>query len=49
MHLLLGVFTNPAITKVFHGADSDVKWLQRDFGLYIVNLFDSGQASRILG
>jgi exosome complex exonuclease RRP6 len=49
MHLLLGVFTNPAITKVFHGADSDVKWLQRDFGLYIVNLFDSGQASRVLG
>jgi len=27
----------------------DVQWLQRDFGLYIVNLFDTGQASRVLG
>lgn len=26
----------------------DVQWLQRDFGLYIVNLFDTGQASRVL-
>ena len=29
--------------QVLHGADSDVKWLQRDFGLYIVNMFDTGQ------
>jgi len=27
-----------------HGADHDVLWLQRDFGLYLVNLFDTGQA-----
>eukprot|EP01052_Picozoa_sp_SAG31_P023118 SAG31_NODE_1882_length_7000_cov_3.469932_2_plen_489_part_00 len=33
---------------VLHGADSDIVWLQRDFGLYIVNLFDTGQASRVL-
>lgn len=31
-----------------HGADWDVQWLQRDFGIYIVNLFDTGQASRLL-
>jgi len=24
-------------------------WLQRDFGLYVVNLFDTGQAARTLG
>jgi exosome complex exonuclease RRP6 len=42
------VFTNPKIVKVFHGADSDIIWLQRDFGVYVVNLFDTGQASRIL-
>jgi exosome complex exonuclease RRP6 len=24
-------------------------WLQRDFGLYIVNMFDTGQACRVLG
>jgi exosome complex exonuclease RRP6 len=32
-----------------HGADFDVVWLQRDFDIYIVNLFDTGQAARLLG
>ena len=32
---------------MLHGADRDVEWLQRDFGLYIVNMFDTGQASRV--
>lgn len=27
----------------------DVVWLQRDFGLYLVGLFDTGQAARVLG
>ncbi|XP_074655817.1 exosome complex component 10-like [Tubulanus polymorphus] len=49
MHLLNDVFTDPKIVKVLHGADSDVIWLQRDFGLYLVNMFDTGQASRLLG
>ena len=31
-----------------HGADMDIQWLQRDFGIYVVNLFDTGQASRVL-
>lgn len=26
-----------------HGADRDIMWLQRDFGIYICNLFDTGQ------
>src|SRR5690606_21054956 len=42
-------FTNPKIVKVLHGSDNDILWLQRDFGLYIVNLFDTGQAARVLG
>ena len=33
---------------MFHGADLDIEWLQRDLGLYIVNMFDTGQAARIL-
>ena len=41
MHVLLPAFTNPGIVKVLHGADHDVKWLQRDFGLFIVNMFDT--------
>ena len=42
------IFTNPKILKVFHGADYDIMWLQRDFGVYVVNMFDTGRASRIL-
>ncbi len=35
------VFANPRIVKVFHGATNDVQWLQRDFGIYVVGLFDT--------
>ncbi|XP_020487971.1 exosome component 10 [Labrus bergylta] len=48
LYVLNEAFTDPAIVKVFHGADSDIEWLQRDFGLYVVNLFDTHQASRAL-
>lgn len=36
------------VPQVLHGADSDVEWLQRDFGLYLVNVFDTHQAARLL-
>lgn len=26
----------------------DIEWLQKDFGLYVVNMFDTGQAARYL-
>lgn len=42
------VFKDPSKRKVMHGADKDVLWLQRDFGIYICNLFDTGQASKVL-
>jgi ribonuclease D len=45
---LAPTLANPNVVKVFHGADSDVAWLQRDFGLYVVNLFDTGRAARAL-
>jgi exosome complex exonuclease RRP6 len=35
-------------SKVFHGADWDIEWLQKDFGLYIVNMFDTHQAAKEL-
>ncbi|KAF8975376.1 hypothetical protein BDQ17DRAFT_1441539 [Cyathus striatus] len=42
------VFSDPGIVKVFHGAESDITWLQQDFDLYIVNLFDTFHASKLL-
>ncbi|KAK7267021.1 hypothetical protein RIF29_19685 [Crotalaria pallida] len=42
------LFKDPAKRKVMHGADRDIVWLQRDFGIYICNLFDTGQASKVL-
>ncbi|XP_058085800.1 protein RRP6-like 2 isoform X2 [Magnolia sinica] len=41
-------FKDPSKRKVMHGADRDILWLQRDFGIYVCNLFDTGQASRVL-
>ncbi|KAI6656587.1 Exosome component 10 [Oopsacas minuta] len=49
LHKLLDPFTNPQIIKVLHGADHDVQWLQRDFGLYLVGMFDTHQSSIVLG
>ncbi|AOA61443.1 Exosome complex exonuclease [Komagataella phaffii CBS 7435] len=43
------VFTDPSIVKVFHGAFMDIIWLQRDLGLYVVSLFDTFHASKLLG
>lgn len=35
--------------QVFHGAESDIVWLQQDFQVYVVNLFDTYHASKVLG
>ncbi|KAF5315383.1 hypothetical protein D9619_007468 [Psilocybe cf. subviscida] len=42
------VFTDSEIVKIFHGAESDIVWLQQDFNIYIVNLFDTFHASKLL-
>jgi ribonuclease D len=46
---LAPIFANPAIKKVFHGADYDMRSLYRDFGIEVVNLFDTMIASQFLG
>ena len=48
MPRLLDVFTDPNVVKVLHGCRSDVVWLQHNFGLYLVNVFDTGEAARVL-
>ncbi|XP_073115573.1 protein RRP6-like 3 isoform X2 [Elaeis guineensis] len=48
MGILRPVFADPSICKVFHGADNDVLWLQRDFHIYVVNMFDTAKACEIL-
>ncbi|ESW04538.1 hypothetical protein PHAVU_011G103500 [Phaseolus vulgaris] len=48
MGILRPVFANPSICKVFHGADNDIVWLQRDFHIYVVNLFDTSKACEVL-
>lgn len=45
MHLLRMPFSSPCITKVFHGSDNDMVWLQRDFHIYTVNVFDTYRAA----
>ncbi|KAL8673548.1 MAG: hypothetical protein Q9168_002037 [Polycauliona sp. 1 TL-2023] len=49
LQILNEVFTDPRIIKVLHGSNSDIVWLQRDLGLYVVGLFDTYHASRLLG
>ena len=44
--LLNTVFANPGILKLFHGCDSDVIMLQKDFGIYIVNMLDTYQIAK---
>jgi exosome complex exonuclease RRP6 len=41
------ITTNPNIRKVFHAGELDIIWLQRDFGVYIVNMFDTSQAAQV--
>jgi len=42
------VCTNSNILKVLHGCERDIEWLQRDFGVFVVNLFDTQKAARAI-
>lgn len=46
---LAALLGDPAIRKIFHGADYDVRSLRRDFSLEIKNLFDTMVACQFLG
>jgi ribonuclease D len=49
VRVLAPIFANPAIKKIFHGADYDMRSLYRDFGIEVANLFDTMIASQFLG
>ena len=49
LQILNEVFTDPGILKVLHGSYMDSIWLQRDFGLYVVGMFDTHHAANALG
>jgi ribonuclease D len=46
---LAPILADPAIVKVFHGADYDVVGLKRDFGLTIATIFDTCLAAQAAG
>ena len=46
--LLNEVFTAPQILKVMFDAENKLLWLQRDFGVFMVNLFDIQVALALL-
>lgn len=48
MEILNEIFTDPSILKVFHAAYFDIIWLQRDLGIYVVNMFDTYAAGQML-
>jgi cation-transporting P-type ATPase D len=47
--LMKEVFQSDAILKVGHGLDNDVLWMQRDYGIYLVHVFDTEKACKVLG
>eukprot|EP00892_Ulva_mutabilis_P001711 jgi/Ulvmu1/11540/UM078_0030.1 len=46
---LAAPFADVQVLKVLHGADRDIEWLQKDFGLFVVNMLDTGQAAAVVG
>ena len=43
------ITANPKIRKTLHAGELDILWLQRDFGVYVVNMFDTSQAAQMIG
>jgi ribonuclease D len=46
---LADLFADPAVRKIFHAADYDLRCLHRDFGLQVRGLFDTMVSAQLLG
>jgi ribonuclease D len=46
---LAEIFDNPAILKIFHAGDNDIRIIKRDYGFTFSNIFDTQRAAAILG
>ena len=42
------VTTDPTFLKILHGCTGDISWLQRHFEIYVVNIFDTYIAGKII-
>ncbi|MGO9137825.1 MAG: ribonuclease D [Syntrophales bacterium] len=42
-------FKDPAVLKIMHAGDNDIRLLKRDYGFEFRNIFDTHQAASILG
>ena len=43
------ILSNPAIRKIFHGGDYDLRIMHRDFGFVVRNLIDTSICAQLLG
>jgi ribonuclease D len=43
------IFKDPAVLKIMHAGDNDIRLLKRDYGFEFANIFDTHQAASILG
>ncbi|CAG7727968.1 unnamed protein product, partial [Allacma fusca] len=41
-------FTHPGVLKVAHNCRTDIEYLQKDFGIYVVGLYDSSEAEKVI-
>lgn len=49
MSLLSEILCDSKVVKIFHAATNDLKWLQQDFDLFVINMFDTQKAMKALG